>query len=164
MRRWCVVYLNVARFLNEAIICNPMSSVTRNQQTRKTLNQHLVASTRLKQESCIERLIVLATTVRHSNGKPLLDRHPLLGVTKPKEQNKKQSIATEDRYEVTMKWLSDAIVTSPNESERRAWTELEFVLFLANSTGRRISSIRKLHWGGSLSSPDSVTIIADRLP
>ncbi len=87
-----------------------------------------------------------ATTKRTSNGGYLLDRNPLLNVRRVREKNKKQERATWERYEATITALRKLVYEAPDNGTRRRWVRIEFALFLAEATGRRLGSIRQLNW------------------
>jgi len=87
-----------------------------------------------------------ATTKRVEGKKYLLDRHPLLGVRRVREKNKKQAVATMERFEATMNALRNFVSESEDTPTRLRWLRIEFALFLAEATGRRLGSIRQLRW------------------
>lgn len=87
-----------------------------------------------------------ATTKRVEGKKYLLDRHPLLNVKRVREKNKKQERATWERYEATMNALQKFVSESEDTPARLRWLRIEFALFLAEATGRRLGSIRQLRW------------------
>jgi integrase len=71
---------------------------------------------------------------------------PLRGVKVAREKNKKQPVATIERYEATVAMMRLLRADAPSPSERERWVRMEFALFLAECTGRRLGSIRKLSW------------------
>lgn len=87
-----------------------------------------------------------ATTVRLPGGARLLPWNPLQGVKGVREKNKKQPVATMERYEATVAAMQRLRAQSEGEEERLRWARLEFALFLAESTGKRLGSIRQLRW------------------
>ena len=90
-----------------------------------------------------------ATTKRLPGGRYLLDRNPLLNVRRLREKNKKQERATWERYEATMAAMERAqalAVEAKDEVGRMRCIRMRFALFLAESTGRRLGSIRQLRW------------------
>jgi integrase len=87
-----------------------------------------------------------ATTKRTVGGAYLLDRNPLLNVRRVREKNRKQERATWERYQATTAAMRKAVKASPDEQTRLRWLRMEFALFLAEATGRRLGSIRQLRW------------------
>ncbi len=73
-----------------------------------------------------------ATRQRNGQGQPLLDRNPLYGVKFPREKNPKRPVETYDRYVKLMEVAGEV-----------DW-RLPLALTLAESTGRRLSSILHL--------------------
>ncbi len=88
-----------------------------------------------------------ATTVRVRGGKRLLDSNPLAGIKRLREQNPKRPIATWERFQGTCKACQELASESDTDAVRRKWIRLEMALVLAEATGRRLGSIRKLAWG-----------------
>lgn len=87
-----------------------------------------------------------ATTVRLPNGQFLLDRNPLAGIRRVREKNKKQPVATWERYQATVAAMQQLRAGSESDDERLRWVRMEFALFLAEATGKRLGSIRQLRW------------------
>ncbi|MGI9077109.1 MAG: tyrosine-type recombinase/integrase [Gemmatimonadaceae bacterium] len=87
-----------------------------------------------------------ATTVRGVGAGYLLDRNPLQGVRRVREKNKKQPVATWERYVATREAMRLAASEARNAAEKLRWTRMEFALFLAEATGRRLGAIRQLRW------------------
>jgi integrase len=86
-----------------------------------------------------------ASTKRLPGGAYLLDRNPLQNVKRVREKNKKQPVATWERYQATiaaMRRLGD----TKNETVQTRWLRMEMALFIAEATGRRLGSIRQLRW------------------
>jgi integrase len=96
--------------------------------------------------SVLHTMLRWATTVRTPTGSFLLSRNPLQGVRKIREKNKKQPVATWERYQATVAAMQELRAVSESESDRTRWTRIEFALFLAERTGRRLGSIRQLRW------------------
>lgn len=110
----------------------------------------VTAKTRARSAECdvalLHAMLLWATTVRLSRGVFLLARNPLQGVKRIREKNKKQPAATWERYEATVAALKTLHTESQSEEERTRWKRLEFGLFLAERTGKRLGSIRQLRW------------------
>jgi integrase len=87
-----------------------------------------------------------ATTVRVRGGHRLLEQHPLAGVKRPREKNPKRPVATWERYQVTRAKIQELSAGAKNDVSRRKWLKLELAVLLAESTGRRLGSIRQLSW------------------
>jgi integrase len=99
--------------------------------------------------SLLHAMLSWATTVRGVDGKPLLNRNPLAGVKRVREKNKKQPAATWERYEATtnaMQELRAEAEAAEDDDARIRWLRMEFALFIAERTGRRLGSIRHLRW------------------
>jgi len=80
-------------------------------------------------------------------GKTLLDRDPLFGKTAPKAKGEPRSeTATQDRFEKTRAAICALRDRSGSEAAMMKWTRLEMAVVLVEATGRRIGSVRKLHW------------------
>ena len=94
----------------------------------------------------LHAMLQWATTVRLPNGAFLLQRNPLLGVKRVHEKNKKQPVATWERYESTVAAIQKLQADSDSDEDRLRWVRMEFALFLAESTGKRLGSIRHLRW------------------
>jgi len=92
----------------------------------------------------LHQMLRWATTAR-VDGKPLLANHPLAGVRRAREQNPKRPIATWERYRATRAKLQE-LATAATDVERARWVKIELALVLAEATGRRLGSIRQLHW------------------
>ena len=86
-----------------------------------------------------------ATTKRVA-GQYVLDRNPLLNVRRVREKNKKQPCATWERYQATMTKLRQFVKDAEDDTTRLRWQRMEFAVFLAEATGRRLGSIRQLRW------------------
>ncbi len=87
-----------------------------------------------------------AATVRLPTGDFLLHRNPLRGVKRVGEKNKKQPVATWERYESTVAAIQKLRAESESDEDRLRWTRMDFALCLAESTGKRLGSIRQLRW------------------
>jgi len=87
-----------------------------------------------------------ASTVRVANGAFLLQRNPLHGVKRVSEKNKKQPVATWERYEATVAAIQKLRAESESDEDRVRWSRIELALFLAERTGKRLGSIRALRW------------------
>ena len=71
---------------------------------------------------------------RDEQGRLLLDRNPLKGLTKPTEKNPARVVLTEDEYQAMLK-----------ASWQVGW-RFRVALVLAHETGHRIGAIRQLRW------------------
>lgn len=87
-----------------------------------------------------------ATTVRLPSGAFLVQRNPLQGVKRVHEKNKKQPVATWERYEATVAAMQKLRAESESDEDRIRWSRMGFALFLAERTGKRLGSIRQLRW------------------
>ncbi len=94
----------------------------------------------------LHAMLLWATTVRLPNGAFLLQRNPLQGVKRIREKNKKQPVATWERYEATVAAMQKLRAESSSDGDRLRWCRMEFALFLAERTGKRLGSIRQLRW------------------
>src|SRR6202022_255996 len=93
----------------------------------------------------LHAMLQWATTVRMPSGAFLLQRSPLLGVKRIHEKNKKQPVATWERYEATVAAMQKLHADSEDD-DRLRWVRMELALFLAERTGKRLGSIRQLRW------------------
>lgn len=101
-----------------------------------------------------------ATTFRVSKGRRLLDRHPLQGVPRTREDEPKRPIATWERFQKTRtatQQLADSaevegltatkdVTRAAAKANRDKWVRVELFLVLLEATGRRSGSIRQLRW------------------
>ena len=94
----------------------------------------------------LHAMLQWATTVRLPNGPFLLERNPLLGVKRIHEKNKKQPVATWERYEATVAAMQKLRAESESDEDKLRWARMEFALVLAERTGKRLGSIRQLRW------------------
>ena len=94
----------------------------------------------------LHTMLQWATTVRLPSGEFLLERNPLQGVKRIREKNKKQPAATWERYEATVAAMQKLGAESESDDDRLRWVRMEFALFLAERTGKRLGSIRQLRW------------------
>jgi integrase len=94
----------------------------------------------------LHMMLQWATTVRLPSGQFLLERNPLLGVKRIHEKNKKQPVATWERYEATIAAMQQLRAESDSDDAHMRWVRMEFALILAERTGKRLGSIRQLRW------------------
>ena len=94
----------------------------------------------------LHTMLQWATTVRLANGQFLSERNPLHGVKRVREKNKKQPFATWERHEATIAAMQTFRAKSDSDDARMLWVRMEFALFLAERTGKRLGSIRQLRW------------------
>ena len=94
----------------------------------------------------LHAMLLWATTVKIGPRMYLLNRNPLAGVRRIREKNRKQPVATWERYEATVAAMRELCALEQHEDARARWVRMEFALFLAERTGRRLGSIRSLRW------------------
>ncbi len=94
----------------------------------------------------LHSMLKWATTVRLPGGHRLLDRNPLDGVRRPREQNPRRPVATWERFQATRTAMGRLARSGSTELERTRWIKMELALVLAEATGRRLGSIRQLRW------------------
>ncbi len=87
-----------------------------------------------------------ATTVRLPNGERWLKDNPLHGLRRIREKNPIRPVASVERYEATRQAMRELAGQANSEAKRVRWIRMEFALYLAKTTGRRLSSIRSLKW------------------
>jgi len=61
-------------------------------------------------------------------------------------ENKKEPVATWERYEATVAAIQKLRSESDSDEAWMRWARMEFALFLAERTGKRLGSIRQLRW------------------
>ncbi|MHB1861604.1 MAG: tyrosine-type recombinase/integrase [Gemmatimonadaceae bacterium] len=86
------------------------------------------------------------TRVRLSVRSRLLVSNPLDGVRLAHERNALRPVATWDRFVSTRNAIAALRGESTDESVRARWLKIDLALVLAESTGRRLGSIRQLRW------------------
>ena len=96
--------------------------------------------------AALHMMLRWATTVRRVDGTYLLDRNPLQHVRRLREKNRRQPYATIERFVATRDTMRRLQRTAAKDEERAMWVRMEFALFLAEATGRRLGSIRALRW------------------
>ena len=79
--------------------------------------------------SVLHTMLQWATTVRLPNRDFLLQRNPLQGVKRIREKNKKQPVATWERYEATIAAMQKLRTESESGDDRLRWVRMEFALF-----------------------------------
>lgn len=94
----------------------------------------------------LHTMLQWATTVRLPSGQFFLERNPLHGVRRIREKNKKQPVATWERYEATIAAIRKLQLASDSDDARLRWVRMELALVLAERTGKRLGSIRQLRW------------------
>jgi integrase len=94
----------------------------------------------------LHALLKWAAMIRVPGGGYMLDRNPLDGVKCVREKNKKQPVATWERYTATVEAMQRLAAAETGSRGRDRWLRMEFALFLAEATGRRLGSIRQLEW------------------
>lgn len=87
-----------------------------------------------------------ACTARVGGGRRLLSENPLAGIKKPREKNPRRPVATWERFQMTRKAIQQLLAAARSDAERRKWLKLDMALVIAESTGRRLGSIRQLAW------------------
>jgi integrase len=94
--------------------------------------------------------------VKLSTGEWLLAENPLRGVRFPREQNPRRPIATFDRFERVRRAIRQLAADAASARQRDRWVRLELALVLAEDTGRRIGSIRRLRWSDISYDPPAI--------
>jgi integrase len=94
----------------------------------------------------LQAMLHWATTVRLPDGSYLLDRNPLAGVKRVGEKNKKQPVATMERFEATIAAMRTLKAEATSNDARTRWIRMEFALTIAEATGKRLGSIQQLRW------------------
>lgn len=94
----------------------------------------------------LHSMLKWAVTVRVRKGQRLLDRNPLEGVRRPHELNPRRPVASVERFTATRAAIQELMAESESDAEIRRWNMLDMTLVLAEATGRRLGSIRQLHW------------------
>ena len=116
-----------------------------------------------------------ATTVRQPDGSWLLAENPLRGLVLPREVAPRRPLASFDRFLAVRDTLSrlieeaetNAKAAEKEKDQRRfqrdaaKWRRLDLALVLAESTGRRIGSIRALRWEDVLTEPARIRWAAE---
>jgi len=90
-----------------------------------------------------------ASTLRLPNGQRWLEYHPLLGVRRSHEKKPKRPVATWDRFQKVQAAIQQEAANAKAKDQPDVyirWTSWKLALVLAESTGRRIGSIRQLRW------------------
>jgi len=104
----------------------------------------------------LRTMLIWATTVKLPTGEWLLDDNPLRGVKFPREPNPRRPVATFDRFERVRQASRQLADQAGSARERDRWRRLELALVLAEGTGRRIGSIRRLRWSDIGFDPPSI--------
>lgn len=94
----------------------------------------------------LHAMLLWATTVKIGRRRYLLNRNPLAGVRRIHEKNPKQPVATWERYQATMSAMRRLRADANDLIVQTRWLRMEFALFMAERTGRRLGSIRALRW------------------
>jgi integrase len=94
----------------------------------------------------LHRMLNWAVTVR-AQGVRLLDANPLAGTKRVHETSPRRPMTTWERFTKTRAAMRDfAVAAADDDLARVRWLKMEFALVLAEATGRRLGSIRQLHW------------------
>jgi integrase len=104
----------------------------------------------------LRTMLIWATTVKLPAGEWLLAENPLRGVRFPREQNPRRPVATFDRFEIVRRTIRRLADEAPSDAERNRWIRLDLALVLAEGTGRRIGSIRRLRWSDIRFDPPAI--------
>ena len=104
----------------------------------------------------LRTMLTWATTVKLPGGEWLLAENPIRGVRFPREQNPRRPVATFDRFERVRRTIGRLAVEATSAHERDRWIRLELALVLAEATGRRIGSIRRLRWSDISFDPPAI--------
>jgi len=94
----------------------------------------------------LKAMIRWATRTRVANGTPLLMFNPLDGVQLIREQNERRPIASWERFTKTRKAISQLVKEAATDEAKSRWYRIDLALVLAEGAGRRLGSIRQLHW------------------
>ncbi|MEX2109711.1 MAG: tyrosine-type recombinase/integrase [Gemmatimonadaceae bacterium] len=95
----------------------------------------------------LKTMLNWATTIRLRSGERLLASNPLTSVRGAREANPKRPVVSWEWFQATRKAMQElATLSVENPSKHQRWIRLELALVLAEATGRRIGSIRKLAW------------------
>jgi integrase len=95
--------------------------------------------------SLLHAMLNWARTTR-VDGARLLDVNPIAGVRTARDPHPRRPVATWDRYLATRTAMQELAREATEESDRNRWLKAELALVLAESTGRRLGSIRRLRW------------------
>jgi integrase len=91
-------------------------------------------------------MINWALDTRGPDGRFLLDAKPIRGFKSPRETSPERPVASHERYEATMRALTELAEEARDEEVRHLWRSLRFALMLVVFTGRRVSAVLKMRW------------------
>lgn len=122
----------------------------------------------------LSQMLSWACTVPTGQGRRWLERHPLVGIRREREKNPRRAVATWERFTATRAAMqrfgetarnnaelaAQAARTAVDPAERKTlermhdrhaaefarWIRMELALVLAETTGRRLGSVRALRW------------------
>lgn len=94
----------------------------------------------------LRTMINWARRERGEDGRFLIDANPLQGVDIPKEKNPRRPVATYNRFERTLVGFQRLIEKSSSDKETVRLIAARDALRVAEATGRRIGSVRRLDW------------------
>ncbi|MEO7104135.1 MAG: site-specific integrase, partial [Gemmatimonadaceae bacterium] len=84
-----------------------------------------------------------ATTVRVGRRGRLLDRNPLAGVRRMREQNPRREVATWERFTATRAAIAE-LAAGVDSLTSTVYAKVDLALVIAEGTGRRLGAIAKL--------------------
>lgn len=84
-----------------------------------------------------------ATTVRVGRRGRLLERNPLAGVKRVREQNPRREVATWERFTATRAAIA-TLAASVDSETATVYSKVDLALVIAEGTGRRLGAIAKL--------------------
>jgi integrase len=114
--------------------------VSETRTTQRVRGRSVVADIAL-----LQGMLNWARTTR-VDGVRLLDVNPIAGVRTARDPHPRRPVATWDRFLATRTAVQELAREATVESDRRRWIKAELALVLAESTGRRLGSIRRLRW------------------
>jgi integrase len=80
------------------------------------------------------------------DGIRLLDVNPIAGIRTGRDPHPRRPVATWDRFLATRSAMQEFAHDATLDSDRDRWLKMEMAIVLAESTGRRLGSIRRLRW------------------
>ena len=91
----------------------------------------------------LHSMLSWATTVRVGRRGRLLDRNPLAGVRRMREQNPRREVATWERFTATRAAIAE-LASTVDPQTSTVWAKVSLALAIAEGTGRRLGAISKL--------------------
>jgi integrase len=112
-------------------------------KSRKTVTKPVRARSVEQDLKLLHSMLAWATTVRIGRRGRLLDRNPLAGVKRMREQNPRREVATWERFTATRKAIAEWSATA-DPATATVYTKVDLALVIAEGTGRRLGAIAKL--------------------